>query len=167
MKRVILDLSVATLAFILGIAANWSVNAFGGFAVDKVYNDPVVDAKVATIMLEGRSIVRQGHCGRPIVSVTEEGTLDLNGVPVGSLDDTRTLSEALTAILDERVAIHAYVDSLDLPLRLPEDRIVEKTVQIKAPRSLNYGRVMDLIATIKATGAEPIGLIAEQPFSKP
>jgi biopolymer transport protein ExbD len=86
---------------------------------------------------------------------------------MGSLDDTRTLSEALTAILDERVAIHAYVDSLDLPLRLPEDRIVEKTVQIKAPRSLNYGRVMDLIATIKATGAEPIGLIAKQPFSKP
>lgn len=167
MKRVILDLSVATLAFILGIAANWSVNAFGGFAVDKVYNDPVVDAKVATIMLEGRSIVRKGHCGRLIVSVTEEGALDLNGVPMGSLDDTMALSEALTAILDERVAIHAYVDSLDLPLRLPEDRIVEKTVQIKAPRSLNYGRVMDLIATIKATGAEPIGLIAEQPFSKP
>ena len=167
MKRVILDLSVATLAFILGIAANWSVNAFGGFAVDKVYNDPVVDAKVDTITLEGRSIVRKGHCGRLIVSVTEEGTLDLNGVPMGSLDDTRALSEALTAILDERVAIHAYVDSLDLSLRLPEDRIVEKTVQIKAPRSLNYGRVVDLIATIKATGAEPIGLIAEQPFSKP
>ena len=132
MKRVILDLSVATLAFILGIAANWSVNA----------------------------------CGRLIVSVTEEGTLDLNGVPMGSLDDTRAVSEALTAILDERVAIHAYVDSLHLPLRLPEDRIVEKTVQIKAPRSLNYGKVMDLITTIKATGAEPIGLIAERPFPK-
>jgi len=167
MKRVILDISVATLAFIFGIAVNWSVNAFGGFAVDQVYNDPVVDAKVSTIVLEGRSIVRQGHCGRLIVSVTEEGTLDLNGVRMGSLDDTRALSEVLTAILDERVAIHAYVDSLDLPLRLPEDRIVEKTVQIKAPRSLNYGKVLDLIATIKATGAEPIGLIAERPFSKP
>lgn len=167
MKRVILDLSVATLAFILGIAANWSVNMLGGFAVDKVYNDPVVDAKLSTIMLEGRSIVRNGHCGRLIVSVTEEGTLDLNGVPMGSLDDTRALSEWLTAILDERVAIHAYVDSLDLTLRLPEDRIVEKTVQIKAPRSLNYGKVVDLIATIKATGAEPIGLIDERPFPNP
>jgi len=167
MKRMILDLSVATLAFILGIAANWIVNAFGGFAVDKVYNDPVVDAKVSTIMLEGRSIVRKGHCVRLIVSITEEGTLDLNGVPLGSLDDTRALSEALTAMLDERVAIHAYVDSLHLPLRLPEDRVVEKTVQIKAPRSLNYGKVVDLIATIRATGAEPIGLIAERPFPKP
>lgn len=167
MKRVILDLSVATLAFILGIAANWSVNAFGSFAVDKVYNDPVVDAKVSTIMLEGRSIVRRGHCGLLIVSVTDEGMLDLNGVPMGSLDNTRALSEALTAILDERVAIHAYVDSLDLPLRLPEDRIVEKLVQIKAPRTLNYGEVVDLIAIIKAAGAEPIGLIDERPFPKP
>jgi biopolymer transport protein ExbD len=167
MKRVILDISVATLAFLLGIAANWSVNAFGGFAVDKVYNDPVVDAKVSTFMLEGHSIVRKGHCGRLIVSVTEEGALDLNGEPMGSLDDTSVLSERLTAILDERVAIHAYVDSLDLPLRLPEDRTVEKTVQIKAPRSLNYGKVVDLIATIKATGAEPIGLIAERPLPSP
>ncbi len=39
MSRLILNVSVATITFIVGVAANWSMNTFGGFAVDKFYSD--------------------------------------------------------------------------------------------------------------------------------
>ncbi len=35
---------------------------------------------------------------------------------------------------------------------------IEKTVFIRAPRSLNYGEVARLIDAVKGTGADPIGL---------
>jgi len=40
MSRVVLYITVATVSFIVGVAANWNVNTFGGFAVDKIYVDP-------------------------------------------------------------------------------------------------------------------------------
>ena len=39
MNRIILYVSVATMAFIVGVAANWSINTFGCIAVDKLYAD--------------------------------------------------------------------------------------------------------------------------------
>ena len=169
MKRVFLHIGVATLAFIVGIAANWSLNTFGRFAVDEVYNDPSVDVKIYTLIPDERTIVLPGHhCGQLIVSVTAEGALDLNTMPMGSLHDTSALSKALRTALEERMAWHARVDSLDFPLRAREDWEVEKAVYIKAPRSMSYGEIADLIATIKAAGADPIGLIADiRPRIKP
>jgi biopolymer transport protein ExbD len=38
---------------------------------------------------------------------------------------------------------------------------MEKTVLIKAVRSLSYGDMSDLIEVIKATGAGPIGLVTD------
>ena len=46
MSRVILYFSVATIAFIVGVAANWSMNTFGCFAVDKLY----VDASIPSLL---------------------------------------------------------------------------------------------------------------------
>lgn len=46
MSRVVLYVSVATFTFIVGIAANWNVNTFGGFAVDKIY----VDASIPSFL---------------------------------------------------------------------------------------------------------------------
>ena len=46
MSRVILYVSVATIAFIVGVAANWTVNTFGGFAVDQIYADASIPSFV-------------------------------------------------------------------------------------------------------------------------
>jgi biopolymer transport protein ExbD len=41
---------------------------------------------------------------------------------------------------------------------VPEDQRIEKTVFIKAPRSIPYGEVVRVLDGLKATGADPIGL---------
>jgi biopolymer transport protein ExbD len=41
---------------------------------------------------------------------------------------------------------------------LPERERIEKTVFIKAPRSIPYGEVTRVIDGLKGAGAEPIGL---------
>jgi hypothetical protein len=46
MNRGILYVSVAIIAFIVGIAANWGMNTFGGFVVDKIY----VDASIPSFL---------------------------------------------------------------------------------------------------------------------
>jgi biopolymer transport protein ExbD len=39
-----------------------------------------------------------------------------------------------------------------------EDERIEKTVFVKAPRSLKYGEVVKVIDAIKGAGANPVGL---------
>jgi biopolymer transport protein ExbD len=41
---------------------------------------------------------------------------------------------------------------------LPDDVRIEKTVFIKAPRTISYGEVARVIDGLKGTGASPIGL---------
>jgi biopolymer transport protein ExbD len=41
---------------------------------------------------------------------------------------------------------------------LPEEERIEKTVFVKAPRSLPYGEVVKVIDAIKGAGANPVGL---------
>jgi hypothetical protein len=167
MTRVIFYISVATIAFIVGVAANWTMNTFGGFAVDKVY-DAVVDVKISTILAdEGLSPLPAHSCGRLVVSVTADGAFDLNAMPMGALNETSALCAKLRSIFQRREDLHVYVDSLELPSRAPADRQIERTVYIKAPRNLSYGEVADLIAAIKEAGADPVGLIADRPSPKP
>jgi biopolymer transport protein ExbD len=41
---------------------------------------------------------------------------------------------------------------------VPEDYRIEKTVFIKAPRSISYGEVAKVIDGVKGAGAKPVGL---------
>jgi biopolymer transport protein ExbD len=41
---------------------------------------------------------------------------------------------------------------------LPEDERLERTVFVKAPRSMKYGDVVKVIDAIKGAGASPVGL---------
>ena len=171
MRRIILHVSVATIAFMTGVAANWTINTFGGLAVERVNPEPAVDLKIFTILPDEASIpIPAYYHGKIVVSVTADGTLDLStlpmGTPVGTLNDPRVLSATLRKTFEQREASLAYLATVDLPLRVPEDRILDKTVYIKAPRCIGYGEVADLIALVKAAGADPVGLIAE-PRHKP
>lgn len=51
-----------------------------------------------------------------------------------------------------------YRDDMRNRIDLPDRLRVEKTVFIKAPRNMPYGRIMRVMDGLKSAGAEPIGL---------
>ena len=83
----------------------------------------------------------------------------LNGLAeMGTVDNPTPLTTKLKALFDERSRLRTYRYDLALRSDLPEQQRVEKTVFIKAPRSIPYGEVARVIDGLKATGADPIGL---------
>jgi biopolymer transport protein ExbD len=77
---------------------------------------------------------------------------------LGTVDDTSKLIERLKSVFDQRIAngdvSASFADSPDRPIK---DRI-ERTVFIKAPRSLDYGSVARVVDAVKFAGAFPISL---------
>ena len=95
-----------------------------------------------------------------VVTVRPDGTLQLNGLPsdMGTIADTSKLTAFLVSLFNERKANHVYRDEMVSRIDLPEDYRIQKTVFIKAPRSLAYGEVAKLIDGLKGAGADPVGL---------
>jgi len=94
-----------------------------------------------------------------VVTIEADRTLKLNSFSdMGTVDDLSPLSARLVALFAERTRNHAYRSDMLTRLDLPEDKRIEKTVFIKAPRGISYGEVARLIDGLKATGADPIGL---------
>lgn len=94
-----------------------------------------------------------------VVTIKDDGALELNRIGgMGSVDDTQKLSAELARIFRARLENHAYrfdmVDRADLP----EEARIQKTVFIKAPKSMAYGEVTKVIDGIRGAGAEPVGL---------
>ena len=104
--------------------------------------------------------IMQPHPDALLVTITNDGTLRLNGLSedLGSVHDTSKLSVFLTSLFRKRVANHAYRDDLRLRIDLPDDKRIERTVFIKAPRSVAYGDVAKVIDGLKGAGADPVGL---------
>jgi biopolymer transport protein ExbD len=83
----------------------------------------------------------------------------LNGLAdLGSVDDTRRLSETLTRLFEQRRENHFYRQEMIARDDLPEDLRIERTVYIKAPRSITYGEVARVVDGVKGSGASPLGL---------
>jgi biopolymer transport protein ExbD len=95
-----------------------------------------------------------------VVTVRPDGTLQLNGLPddMGTVADTSKLTTFLVSLFKERKANHVYRDEMISRLDLPEDYRLQKTVFIKAPRSIAYGEVAKVIDGVKGAGADPVGL---------
>ena len=94
-----------------------------------------------------------------VVTIDMDRTLKLNELPdMGTVIDASKLSMALVSLFAERTRNHVYRDELLARLDLPESLRIEKTVFIKAPRSISYGEVARVIDAIKGAGGEPIGL---------
>ena len=78
-----------------------------------------------------------------VVTIEPDRTLKLNHTPdMGTVDNLSPLSAKLISVFEERSRNHLY----------------QKTVFIKAPRSISYGEVARVLDGLKATGADPIGL---------
>jgi biopolymer transport protein ExbD len=77
---------------------------------------------------------------------------------MGSVDDTSKLSVTLANLFEERRKNRTYRAEMTSRTDVPEDVRVEKTVFIKAPRSIVYSDVVKVIDGLKGAGASPIGL---------
>ena len=94
-----------------------------------------------------------------VVTVEKDLSLKLNQTGgMGSVEDTGKLGAELARIIQERRENHAYREEMKSRIDLPEEMRIEKTVYIKAPRSVGYGAVAKVIDGVKGAGADPIGL---------
>lgn len=94
-----------------------------------------------------------------VVTIGTDHTLKLNSLgDLGTVEDTAKLSTKLVEVFKERTQNHAYSYEMLNRADLPDDLRIEKTVFIKAPRTINYGDVVKVIDGIKVAGGAPIGL---------
>jgi biopolymer transport protein ExbD len=98
-----------------------------------------------------------------VVEIKENGTLELNKLGgMGTINDTGKLSAELAKLFQERLELHAYRPEMYYRSDLPEDERIQKTVFIKAPKSIPYGEVVKVLDGIKGVGAEPVGLQVDE-----
>ena len=94
-----------------------------------------------------------------VVAIEADRTLRLNGLTdMGTVDDPSKLAAKLISLFADRTKNRAYRADMFTRTDLPEAVRIEKTVFIKAPRTIPYGEVARLIDGLKGAGAEPIGL---------
>jgi biopolymer transport protein ExbD len=94
-----------------------------------------------------------------VVTIEDDQTLKLNGLSnMGTVDECSLLSARLVSLFSERKRNHDYRPEMLSRVDLPEDERIQKTVFIKARRSLPYGAVTRVMDGLKGAGAAPIGL---------
>ena len=92
-----------------------------------------------------------------VVSVGNDGHLTLNNENAGSIGDGE-LSSRLKQVFADRAANGVISDAFaDDPQRPVPDRI-ERTVFVKAPKTLDYGSVSRVVDQVNLAGAYPISL---------
>ena len=95
-----------------------------------------------------------------VVTVQPDHTLKLNGLDddMGTVEDTSKLSATLISLFKLRTTNRVYRAEMVTRLDVPEQYRIEKTVFVKAPRSIPYGAVAKVIDGLKGSGADPVGL---------
>ena len=93
-----------------------------------------------------------------VVSIASDLSIKLNENSVGSVNDVAPLAQRLALTFAQRKDQRAYKVGMETRTDLKEDERIEKTVFVKAPRSLKYGDVVKVIDAIKGAGANPVGL---------
>ena len=93
-----------------------------------------------------------------VVSIATDLSIKLNADAAGSVNDVAPLAQRLQLVFAQRKEQRAYKIGMETRTDLKEDERIEKTVFVKAPRSLKYGEVVKVIDAIKGAGANPVGL---------
>ena len=131
------------LLIIFMVAAPLKPHRFLSKVPSVPHNDPEVRPNINTL----------------VVTIEPDRTLKLNSLTaMGTVDDLSPLNARLVSIFEERTKSRAYRSDMLTRLDVPESARIEKTVFIKAPRSIAYGEVIRVMDGLKATGADPIGL---------
>ncbi|MCA1577427.1 MAG: biopolymer transporter ExbD [Acidobacteria bacterium] len=93
-----------------------------------------------------------------VVSIAADLSMKLNADSMGSVNDVAPLAQRLALVFAQRKEQRAYKIGMENRTDLKEEDRIEKTVFVKAPRSLRYGDVVKVIDAIKGAGANPVGL---------
>ena len=94
-----------------------------------------------------------------IVTLNSDTSLRLNiENNLGNLEEPQKLIERLMEIFRKRTESQVYAEDLRFRNDLSDADKIQKTVFIKAPRRIDYGKVVKLIDTVKIAGANPISL---------
>jgi len=94
-----------------------------------------------------------------VVTLNSDSTLELNNQNnFGTIDEPKLLVERLRQIFQERTENLVYTDQSQKGKNLSVVEKIQKTVFIKAPRSVDYGSVVKIIDAVKIAGANPISL---------
>jgi biopolymer transport protein ExbD len=101
----------------------------------------------------------RAHPWTLVVALNSDSSLRLNTETVqGTVDDTVNLTARLSEIFRQREKNHYYWEDRALRTNIPESEKIEKTVFIKAPRSVDYGSVAKVVDAVNLAGADPISL---------
>lgn len=93
-----------------------------------------------------------------VVALGSDSSLQINNEAGGTVEDPGKLIARLQGIFEERLEGGVYSEGAATDPDLTENEKIEKTVFIKAPRSVDYGRVAKVIDAVKRSGAAPISL---------
>ena len=94
-----------------------------------------------------------------VVALGSDSALRLNKeTDLGTIDQPDKLIARLQKAFLERTNNLTYAADRALKIDIPESEKIEKTVYIKAPRSIDYGSVVKVVDAVKFAGANPISL---------
>ncbi len=94
-----------------------------------------------------------------VVALHSNAQLRLNDEgEYGNVQSPENLIKRLIEIFDERSKNGTFSQNLIDRNDLTYEQKIEKTVFIKAPRSMDYGSVAKVVDAVKVAGAEPISL---------
>ena len=94
-----------------------------------------------------------------VVTINPDNSLALNGEKeLGTIGEPGALIARLTETFKTRTENRVYADELVTRTDLSDEAKIQKTVFIKAPRSVPYGEVVKVVDAINGAGANPIGL---------
>jgi len=94
-----------------------------------------------------------------VITLDSDSTLRLNNERnLGTIQEPAKLIERLSTIFAARTENGALREGAEFRTDLTEAEKIQKTVFIKAPRSIDYGSVVRVIDAVKQAGASPISL---------
>src|SRR5688572_8007026 len=94
-----------------------------------------------------------------VVTLNRDFSLKLNKEEASaSVQDSENLTKKLAAIFQLRLENRNFAPEKEFNNDLSDSQKVQKTVFIKAPRSIDYGSVAKVIDAVKISGADPISL---------
>ena len=92
-----------------------------------------------------------------IVTVGADESLKLNNEKgLGTVADPTLLVARLNDVFEQRRQNGVYAEGTEMRRDLSELDKVERTVFVKAPRSIKYGEIAKVVDFLKGAGASPI-----------
>jgi biopolymer transport protein ExbD len=94
-----------------------------------------------------------------VVTVRPDLTLSLNQEEnLGTINEPSPLLTKLSTIFAERTRNGVLADAMSGRNDLEWEQRIQKTVFLKAPRTISYGEIAKVVDGLKGAGANPIGL---------